>query len=129
MASAKRYFAGMGISAISSIVKIVAVNFVPFLVDRHIDGSYKFCRPLPFSNYLIAHVCQLCHHLAVVIDGLDQLYMLRPSDPGALLLLVCVIDFVTSAGRTAGILGLSHCLVVQAIQHGLSDLSNTAYTD
>ncbi len=49
--------------------------FVPFLVDMHIEGSSKFRRPLSFSNALIAHVCQLCHHLTVVIDGLDKLYV------------------------------------------------------
>ena len=33
----------------------------------------KCCRPLSFSNDLIAQVCQLCHHLTVIIDGLDKL--------------------------------------------------------
>ena len=28
--------------------------------------------------------------------------MLRPSDPGAFLLLICLIGIITSAGRTAG---------------------------
>ena len=28
-----------------------------------------------FSNDLIAQVRQLCHHLIVVIDGLDKLYV------------------------------------------------------
>ena len=40
--------------------------------------------------------------------------MLRSSEPGALLLLICLIVLVTSAGRTAGtgsttILGKHHC--------------------
>ena len=57
-----------GISAI-----VLALHFVPFLVDRHKDGSSKFCRPLSFSNDLIAQVYQLCHHLTIIIDGLDEL--------------------------------------------------------
>ena len=55
----------------SSIV--IAVHCVPFLVDMHIDGSSKCCRPLSFSNDLIAQVCQLCHHRTVIIDGLGKL--------------------------------------------------------
>ena len=69
--NAQHYLAGMWDKCNSSIVR--AVHFVPFLVDRHIDGSSKFCRPLSFSNDLIAQVCQLCHHLTVIIDGLDKL--------------------------------------------------------
>ena len=88
----------MGDKCNSSIV--LAFHCVPFLVDRHIDGSSKFCWPLSLSNDLIAQVCQLCHNLTVVIDGLDS--MLSSSYPGALLLLIYLIDCVTSAGRTAG---------------------------
>ena len=55
---------------------VLAVHLVPFLVDRHIDESSKFCRPLSFSDDLIAQVCQLCHHLTVIIDGLDKLDIL-----------------------------------------------------
>ena len=69
--NAQHYLAGMWDKCNSSI--FLAVHFVPFLVDRHIDGSSKFCRPLSFSNDLIAQVCQLCHHLTVIIDGLDKL--------------------------------------------------------
>ena len=69
--NAQHYLAGMWERCNSSIVR--AVHFVTFLVDRHIAGSSKFCRPLSFSNDLIAQVCQLCHHLTVIIDGLDKL--------------------------------------------------------
>ena len=69
--NAQHYLAGMWDKCNSSIV--LAVNFFPFIVDRYIDISSKFCRPLSFSNYLIAHVCQLCHRLTVIIDGLDKL--------------------------------------------------------
>ena len=69
--NAQHYLAGMCDKCNSSIV--LAVHFVPFLVDRRIDGSSKFCRPLSFSNDLIAQVCHLCHHLTVIIDGLDKL--------------------------------------------------------
>ena len=50
--NAQHYLAGMWAKCNLSIV--LAVHFVPFLVDRHIDGSSKFCRPLSFSNGLIA---------------------------------------------------------------------------
>ena len=63
--NAQHYLAGMWDKCNSSIV--LAVHFVP------LDGSSKFCRPLSFSNDLIAQVCQLCHHLTVIIDGLDKL--------------------------------------------------------
>ena len=69
--NAQHYLAGMWDKCNSSIV--LAVHFDPFLVDRHIDGSSKFCRPPSFSNDLIAQVCQLCHHLTVIVDGLDKL--------------------------------------------------------
>ena len=69
--NAQHYLVGMWDKCNSPIV--LAVHVVPFLVDRHIDGSSKFCRPLSFSNDLIAQVCQLCHHLTVIIDGLDKL--------------------------------------------------------
>ena len=69
--NAQHYIAGMWDTCNSPIV--LAVHFVPFLVDRHIDGSSKFCRTLSFSNDLIAQVCQQCHHLTVIIDGLDKL--------------------------------------------------------
>ena len=46
----------------------------------------------------------------------------RSSEPGALLLLICLIVLVTSAGRTAGLL---QYLVSRAIHRGLSDLSHT----
>ena len=52
---------------------VLAVHFVPFLVDRHIDGSSKFRRPRSFSNDLIAQAWQLCHHLTAIIDSLDKL--------------------------------------------------------
>ena len=68
--NALHYLAGMWDKCNRSIV--LAVHFVPFLVDRHIYGSSKFCRPVSFSNDLIALVCQLCHHLTVIIDGLDK---------------------------------------------------------
>ena len=70
MDNTQHYLAGMWDKCNRSIV--LAVHFVPFLVDRHIDGSSKFCRPLSFSNDLIAQVCQLRHHLTVIIDGLDK---------------------------------------------------------
>ena len=69
--NAQHYLASMWDKCNCSIV--LAVHVVPFLVDRHIYGSSKFCRPLSFSNDLIAQVCQLCHHLTVIIDGLDKL--------------------------------------------------------
>ena len=97
--NAQHYLAGMWDKCNRSIV--LAVHLVPFLVDRHIDGSSKFCRPLSFSNYLIAQLCQLCHHLTVVIDGLDKLYV-EIVRPRCLLLLICLTAFVTSAGRSAG---------------------------
>ena len=71
--NAQHYFAGMRDKCNLSIV--IPVHFVLFLVDRHIDGSSKFCRQLSFSNDLIAQVCQLCHHLTVIIDGLDKLHV------------------------------------------------------
>ena len=58
---------------------------------------------LSFTNDLIAQVCQLCHN--IILLSLMPLIssMLRPSDHDALLLLIlCLIGFVTSAGRTAG---------------------------
>ena len=82
MDNAQRCLAGMGDKCNSSIV--LAVHVVPFLVDRYIDGSSQFHRPLSFSNDLIAHVCQLCHRLTVVIDGLDTLCV-QIARPGALL--------------------------------------------
>ena len=99
--NAQHYLAGMWDKCYRSIV--LAVHFVPFLVDRHIDGSSKFCRPLSFSNDFIAQVCQLCHHLTVIIDGLDK-FDVEIVRTGCfnLLLLICLIVFVTSAGRTAG---------------------------
>ena len=68
---AQYYRAGMWDKCNSYIIR--AVHFVPFLVVWHIDGSSKCCRPLSFSNDLIAQVCQLCHHITVIIDGLDEL--------------------------------------------------------
>ena len=44
----QHYLAGMWDKCNSSIV--LAVHFVPFLVDRHIYGSSKFCRPLRIDN-------------------------------------------------------------------------------
>ena len=74
----QQYLAGMGDSCNISIV--LAVHFDPCLVDMHINRSSKFRWPLSFSNDLIAQVCQLCHHLTVVIDGLEKLYfkIVRP---------------------------------------------------
>ena len=69
----QHYFAGMGDKCNSSIV--VAVHSVPFLVDRHIDGSSQFRWPLSFSNDLMAQVSQLCHHLKLFIDGLHTVYV------------------------------------------------------
>ena len=74
----QHYLAGMGDKCYSSI--FIAVQFVLFIVDRHIYGSSKFRWPLSFSNDLVAQVCQLCHQLTVVIDGLDKLHakVVRP---------------------------------------------------
>ena len=98
--SDQHYLAGRWNKCNSSIV--LAVHFVPFLVDRHIDGSSKFCRPLSFSNDLIAQVCQLCHHLTVIIDGLDELDVEIVRTGCFIVVDMSDSLFLTSAGRTAG---------------------------
>ena len=97
--NAQHYLAGMGDNCNRYIV--LAVPFVPFLVDRHIDVSSKFCRPLSFINDLITQVCQLCHRLAVVIDDLDKLYV-EVVRPGCFIVVDMSDRFLTSAGRTTG---------------------------
>ena len=99
MDNAQHYLAGMWDKCNSSIVLVV--HFVPFLVDRHIDGSSKFCRPLSFNNDLIAQVCQLSHHLTVIIDGLDKLDV-EIVRTGCFIVVDMSDSLVTSAGRTAG---------------------------
>ena len=63
--SSQHFLAGMGDKCNRSIV--LAVHSVPFHLDRHIDGSSKFRRPLSFSNDLLAPVCRLWNALPIEI--------------------------------------------------------------